>query len=126
MTAPMRDPGTDQKLIVYRVQAIDGRGPWRPGFSHVWVDDIAKPPAWIEEFNVRAVLRAANGDVTGCACRSLDQLRRWFTQDELNRLRVLGYFVVRLEVDRILAESKHQVVFARKQPLAMDVETVHM
>ena len=25
--------------VVYRIQDSNGRGPWKPGFSHVWVED---------------------------------------------------------------------------------------
>jgi hypothetical protein len=111
---------------IYRVQGIDGRGPWRPGFSRLWITDGDRPlpPPWHEEFDAASVIRAARGDVMGCGCRSLEQLREWFMQEELTRLRSLGYFVVRMQVDRVLAESSNQVVFARHQPLAMDVETI--
>lgn len=112
--------------IVYRVQGIDGRGPWRPGFSDRWVsdDDTPLPPPWFEEFGTRIVHGCRPHEALGCGCRSLDQLSKWFKPEELQRLRMLGFHVVRMEVDRILAESENQVVFARSKPLAMDVESV--
>jgi hypothetical protein len=55
----------------------------------------------------------------GCGCRTLDQLFKWFTPTERVRLHALGYRIVTMWVDRIIAESPNQVVFARRKPLAM-------
>lgn len=105
---------------VFRIQDIEGRGPYRPGMSQHWVDDHGPPPppTWMEEF----------GDVTntllpdehvGCGCISLDQLFRWFTPTELQRLGQLRYRLVTIWADRILAQSVNQVVFTSKKPLAL-------
>jgi len=42
-----------QELFVYRVQDKEGRGPWRPGFSQIWVEtrlDHMFLPPWYVEF----------------------------------------------------------------------------
>jgi len=104
---------------IFRIQDAEGRGPYKPGMSQHWVDDEGPPPppTWMQEF----------GDVTpqllphehvGCGCVSLDQLFRWFTPTELQRLHRLGYRLVVIWADRILAESVNQVVFTRNRPLA--------
>lgn len=115
-----------ERLIVYRVQDIEGRGPYRPGFSHTWVADHgpAKPPSWIDEFGMGLLKKARPHEALGCAFRTLEQARKWFLQEELDRLVLLGYRLVKMDVDRVLAESEHQLVIARSKPLALDVETV--
>ena len=38
---------------IYRVQDAQGRGPWKPGFSHRWVEDRPDHynlPPWFVEF----------------------------------------------------------------------------
>jgi len=115
-------------LVIFRVQDKDGRGPWKPGFSHRWVED--RPD---EEFNTLVPWPVEFGDIRkkaivgmslGCGCRTLDQLRRWFTSSEYSTLRKFGYCAVKMEVGRILAESKIQCVFERVKPLRDDVDPV--
>ena len=45
-------------------------------------------------------------------------LRRWVSETERGRLAGLGFNLVSVKPDRILAESKNQIVFASRQPLA--------
>src|SRR5207247_592614 len=95
---------------VFRVQDKDGRGPWKPGFSHRWVEDREdhdKLVPWYTEFG-RVDRRAIYGMAVGSGCRTLEQLRRWFTPSEYRTLRRLGYQAVRLKAGRILAESEIQ------------------
>lgn len=108
-------------MKVYRVQAGDGRGPWRPGFSHVWIDDDA-PSGHLTETVMDllpvAVLRSLpTTHAYGCGCRSLEQLCEWFTPVERDRLSRLGFSPVVMHVDEVLAESDRQVFFARQRPL---------
>jgi hypothetical protein len=45
---------------VYRVQDVEGRGPWRPGFSRLWVrdrDDHDNLRPWVEQFGVGIIPR---------------------------------------------------------------------
>lgn len=109
---------------VIRMQDADGRGPYKPGFSAVWCDNFGPPPppTWMHEFP--GLLRRMNeeGAHYGSACRSVEQIRKWFTPTELLRLHLLGYRLVAMEADRVLAESKNQLVFMRKKPLNEDIE----
>ena len=115
---------------VFRVQDKDGRGPWKPGFSERWVEDrpeeeFAALKPWPMEFG--NVLRGAIvGMSLGCGCRSLEQLRRWFTPTEYQTLRDYGYRAVKLEAGRILAESDIQCVFERAKPLWAGAEPVEL
>jgi len=59
----------------------------------------------------------AHNEYCGCACSTLKQLKRWFTETEYNRLQELGYKAVKLKVDRVLHESDIQLIFTRKRPL---------
>jgi len=108
-------------MMVYRVQDAEGRGPYRPGFSHRWADSdgpIMLP--FYEEFGWSLTSipgRFLPGEFAGCGFRALDHLYRWFSPTECQRLSGFGYVIVFLYVDRVLAESAHQVVFARRRPL---------
>lgn len=107
------------KEIVYRIQDSDGRGPWKPGFSRQWVEDRPDHdnlPPWYVEFGP-IHRRALYGEEIGSGCRTLDQLRRWFTRSEYRKLIHFGYKAVKMEVGRILAESDIQCVFGRALPL---------
>lgn len=109
---------------VYRVQDRDGRGPWRPGLSHKWADKDFAPgqqamPTWHAEFGEDVIeRRGLPGEHYGSAVRSIKDLSKWFSDAELERLRALGFQVVSIGPVRILAESKNQVVFASRVPLA--------
>jgi len=116
---------------VYRVQDAEGRGPWRPGFSRLWVrdrDDHDNLRPWVEQFGMEIIPRTGwpFGKHFGCACRTLDQLRRWFTAEEYATLQAYGYQAVSMEVQRVLAESDIQLVFQRARPLRAGVEPVEL
>lgn len=114
--------------FVFRIQDADGRGPWKPGFSHKWVeprDDHAYLLPWYEEFGRVDGLMVA-GEWGGCGCETLKQLRRWFTESEYRKLKDLGYSAVKMKVHRNLAMSKKQLVFTRMKPLNEDVEIVEL
>lgn len=118
------------KETVYRVQDKHGRGPWKPGFSDRWVEDrpdeeYAALMPWPVQFP-NVLKRAIVGAHLGCGCRTLDQLRRWFTPTEYATLRRFGYSAVQMEVGRILAESDIQCVFERSKPLREGVEKVKL
>lgn len=111
-----------ERIIAYRVQGADGRGPWRPGFSHVWLDGDA-PADRLTETLMDLLPPAALATLPrtmmyGCACRSLDALLRWFTPLERERLQSLGFYPVRLNADVVLAESPWQMVIGRARPFA--------
>lgn len=109
--------------IVYRIQDKEGRGPWKPGLSKHWIEprpDHDQLIPWYQEFGP-VHLSAIHGMRIGCACTSLDQLRRWFSPTEYQRLIEFGYRAVRMEVGRILAQSDIQCIFERAKPLHRDV-----
>ena len=108
---------------VYRIQDKQGRGPFKPGFSSKWVeprDDHENLIPWIYEFGM-VQNKAIVGCAVGCACQTVEQLRRWFTQSEYNTLKRFGYHAVSLEAGRILAESDIQCVIERAIPLREQV-----
>ena len=104
---------------VFRVQDADGRDPWKPGFSMHWVDfDKAPPPApFYEEFPDIDLQKELRNGHLGCGCRSLSQIGLWFNRKELATLAQLGYGIVQVRADKVIAESKNQLVFWRKTPL---------
>lgn len=117
-----------EKIIVYRVQDIDGRGPFKPGFSNIWVKyradhDNLKP--WFVEFG-RVDRQILYGETSGSACKSIKQLRRWFTKPEYKILKKYGYKSVKIEVDRIIAESDKQCFVARTIPFYRSVKIVKL
>lgn len=104
---------------IVRIQDRAGRGPWKPGFSHRWVEDRPDHYAlvpWYQEMG-RVDRLAIAGMHIGCGCRTEEQLRRWFTLTEYERLVAFGYQAVRMQVGRILGSSETQVVFERARPL---------
>ena len=115
---------------VFRVQDKDGRGTWKPGFSHLWSEDrsdeeYAALVPWPLQFGM-IHRKALAGWSVGCGCTSLEQLRRWFTLAEYRKLRKHGYRAVKLHAVRILAASDIQCVFERAKPLGRDVEPVEL
>lgn len=110
------------RIFVYRVQASDGRGPWRPGFSERWIDNDA-PVGRLSEtimdlMPIRELRSLPDTMHYGCACRTLTGLRDWFTAIEIARLESLGFYPVRINVDQILAESPWQMLVGRVRPFA--------
>jgi hypothetical protein len=109
---------------VYRIQGADGRGPWRPGFSVKWCDPDfgqgveALPPYFVEFGHNLLKRRGLPGEHYGCAVRKPQDLRRWVSTTERAKLAALNFNVVSLKADRILAESKNQLVFACRIPLS--------
>ena len=113
---------THKRHTVYRVQAADGRGPWRPGLSKHWIDNDSDRPLQADvlaAFGMDWLAKIPQGWHCGCACRSLDALMAWFTPVEQTRLEAMGYSPVMLSVDKIIVENADQVVFARRSPLVL-------
>lgn len=106
---------------VYRMQDRSGRGPYRPGSTVRWADwdhDDRNRSFW-EEFGPEAqwLNVPRDGMVMGAGFRSVEQAFRWFHPTERRRLFILGYRMVRIQVDRIVAESPNQLLFLRRKPL---------
>lgn len=80
---------------------------------------------WPAQFG-NVLNRSIAGMSLGCGCRTLEQLRRWFTPTEYVKLRGFGYGAVKMEVGRVLAESDIQCVFERVKPLRDATEPVEL
>lgn len=116
-------------MIIYRVQDCDGRGPWKPGFSHRWVEDRPDHDElvpFIHDLGMQVLANHIQGMAIGCGCRTLEQLRRWFTRSEYEKLLGFGYRAVQLEAGRILGQSKIQLVFERVDPLRIGAVPVDL
>lgn len=118
MAKPMTDRAP-RPVIAYRVQGADGRGPWRPGFSHMWIEDDA-PAGRLQEtimdlLPIERLRSLPVGFHYGCACRTLSSLLEWFTPIEMVRLSAHGFYPVRLNVDRVVVESQFQMLIARSR-----------
>lgn len=111
-------------IVIFRVQDREGRGPFKPGFSHRWVEERADHanlmPAVADLLRARS--QVAPGAHLGCGCRTLDDLRRWFTASEYTKLQRLGYRAVRMEVRRVLVDLPAQCIFERGRSLRKGVE----
>lgn len=113
-------------VTVYRVQDLNGRGPYQRGFSDVWVrgnPDDRELPAMLDEFP-GILERFTPGMWCGCGCRTIEGLRRWFIPEEYRILKRHGFHAVRMTVARIVAESDAQLVFERGQRLNQNVEPI--
>lgn len=118
------------KETVYRIQNDVGRGPFKPGFSHHWADDSFTAgckafPTWMEEFGEHLIQkRGRPGEHFGSAVRTIEKLCEWFSPTERLKLAAMNYNAVSMTIDRVLAESQNQLVFARKLPLHWGVVVV--
>jgi hypothetical protein len=111
--------------LVCRIQDNEGRGPYRPGFSHIWSERQDGPdPVFIAFPSVMRIVRKQvelNGGAVGCAFRNLSQARNWFSPNEILKLALYGYALVWMEPDKILAENDEQLVFWKAAPLRNSV-----
>ncbi len=113
---------------VFRIQDQDGRGPFKPGFTKKWSIDRADKEnlvPWFQEFG-RVDLKVLYGATAGSACETLEQLRRWFSKEEYNTLKELGYKAVKMEVDRIMAKSEIQCFISRSIPFKQQINEVEL
>ncbi len=117
-------------ITIYRIQDKEGRGPFKPGFSKVWSDDdfalgVKAHPTWMQEFGSDLIAKNGKpGNHWGSGLRTIEKLNEWFSKAEQARLAQLGYNVVSMQIDRILAESENQLVFERARPLHKHVVIV--
>ena len=115
-------------VVVYRVQDLSGRGPWKPGFSKIWVEerpDHKNLQPWFIEFGW-VNKKGLSGETLGSACKTIEQLRRWFTKQDYEKLKTYGYKSVKIEVNRIIAESDIQCFVGRAKPFNESVEVVEL
>ncbi len=116
------------KETIYRIQDKDGRGPFKPSFSHKWIQhrsDRENLLPWFVEFGPLHK-KLCTFEVGGTGCMTIAQLRRWFTKKEYKKLKGYGYIAVKMDIDRILAFSEIQCFFARLKPLNQDVKKIRL
>ena len=103
-------------MKLFRIEDRERRGPYRPGCSALWsdIEGPPPPPPWAAEFGICILAQVQPGENMQCGFKTETQLRRWFTPAEIYKLQLLGYRIVEAEATRIIAESKHQVVFIRE------------
>ena len=110
---------------VCRIQDADGRGPYKPGFSHLWSEREGGPlPIYLAFPDVidRAhKIVSKRGGAVGCAFRTLEQASAWFSPTEVLTLAKLGYSLVWIQPEEVLAENDDQLVFWTRIPLAKAV-----
>ena len=109
-------------MRLYRLQDADGRGPFRPGFSHLWVDENNpnNMPPIFQELGMppHEMAKIIPPDMhCGCACKSAEELHKWFNRNERKRLSRFGSSIVEFEPDVIIADLPSQVLFGMRQPL---------
>jgi hypothetical protein len=111
--------------LVCRVQDAEGRGPYRPGFSHIWNEHEDGPAPVMGAFpgaiaEAYKIIRKRGGAV-GCAFRTVEQARAWFNANEVLTLARYGYSLCWMKADEVLAENNDQLVIWTKVPLAKAV-----
>jgi len=111
----------DVSDALVRIQDSDGRGPWRPGFSLLWIEangpSLGKPVH--EEFeDFTEIVKKAHreGKHIGCAVRK-NKIDLWFTGHELQKLKSLGFQFVECLGCEILSESEMQAIVSHRLPL---------
>lgn len=107
----------------YRIQDAEGRGPWRPGFSHRWIDpmkdDSLCPPMMMEFPDWRKrVARHPWAVHIGCCVDGMAGVHRWFTPSELARLQGLGFYLVDATGLTPLIIGRSQIIGGSRFPLA--------
>ncbi len=105
-------------IHIYRIQDMDGRGPFKKEFTDKWLAD--RDVSHLKSFHPIQIFGAKNrtkAPFIGCGCTSIEQLKKWFTLEEYYFLLSQGYESVIISVDEILLSDKNQVLFARHRPL---------
>lgn len=112
---------TRAKVILYRIQNKQGRGPFAPGLTKIWIEYRPDHKNLVPYYETWPLLKINTTFNYGCACRTVHQLKRWFTEPEYRTLKALGFDAVKIQVDRVERENDIQCVFRRKKQLYRDV-----
>ena len=111
--------------FVFRVQDKNGRGPFKPGFSHNWVidrPDHANLSPWFVEFG-RVDKNVSPVWSSGSACRTTEQLRRWFTKPEYKKLKKLGYRAYKIKA-LVIIESDIQCFVSKPSSFSDGAQSI--
>lgn len=95
-------------LRVWRVENKKGKGPYRKD-----VEDWFNLNRDVEEIPLPECEGLPIGGNIICGFSSLKQLRSWFLPDELQRLRLLGFCIRRVEARKVW-KGKCQCTFIRR------------
>lgn len=106
--------------MILRIQDRRGRGPWKPGFSHKWVDSFRTshlPPIYDEAPHYMDIARPARdeGMWVGCAVDGKESLLAWFTPMEIFRLYDFGYQIVDASSCDILLRTPTQLLIGSRE-----------
>lgn len=107
-------------IMIYRVQDHEGRGPYRPHFSHHWTDPDHEARNPLDPrcmFDPLTMHLHHGNDRYGYGFRTIEQAADWFTLTEMRKLMNMGYNLVVMEVDKVLLETDRQLLFWRNAPL---------
>ena len=112
--------------MIWRIQDAEGRGPFKPGMTTRWLRDepderLLPVYADIPDLSERIAKarRRMNGELyAGVACRSVEQLSRWFDERERQALIRLGYQCADASQCFVIGEGKSQIVIGWHLPLA--------
>jgi hypothetical protein len=106
---------------IYRIQDSEGRGPFKPGFTHLWIDKERQPfpPPFTEHPKFASVVKRAHskGLHLGAAVIGWPSLARWFSTDELFRLYERGYWIVDARGCTVELYDDFQVLVSSPLPL---------
>lgn len=106
---------------VYRFQRSNGRGPYQRGLTDLWLREDppqleAPDPDAIRPLISQAAAICPKANF-GFGCRTLEQIKLWFNEDEQMRLNSLGFFLYRVNAARIIWDGPEQVLFFTRWPL---------
>lgn len=112
--------------MIYRIQDSEGRGPFRPGMTMRWIRDEPDErllPVYQDIPDLTERIRKAKDRIggalyAGVACRSPEQVARWFNERERSTLEALGYRCVDASRCQIIGEGQMQIVVGWHLPLA--------
>lgn len=120
-------------MIVYRVQRSDGSGPYDDQFLKTQGDDV--PPIYVwsdgmhdestghptpdgDHFPFEAIQLLFKGEAFS-AFSSLAQLKKWFSEKELAKLKSLGFGIIETEASKVWDSGK-QVLYLSGQNESVD------
>ena len=101
-------------MDVYRVENKEGKGCYRKGYFTEWLTrehdlNFKKyPPPHYDKGIDRLPVE---GEL--CGFKDKEQALDWFTQEELSKLRKLGFYLERIEGAEVTAIGEKQILFRR-------------
>lgn len=107
-------------MLVYRIQKPDGKGPYASFSERLWTTRTHSAPE--HPSPDREGLNIQHGEI--CGFESIDKLRSWFNDKELNALHSLEYVVAVFKVSPNSCKvGNKQVVFKRNRLVkAIDIK----